>query len=290
MSPQTKSLPVPQFGYHGSKGRLAKHILSLLPVSGDRFVEPFAGRANVYFAVAQRFRYKQFWLNDTYTFRFLMALSHLDPEWDIPERSPELFEALKGESDKYRKKRERIGVSGVSGERYRPWVSPAGAKGWVFESSPPPLLLEGYVSYAGGTFDSKARGTHKKNVSKEGYWEAARLAAEIMRRTKPRITNIDWREVLLELGPEDVVYLDPPYKDANVSAYSDKTLDHSELVAALMKTWSGFKWVLSEYEHEIYRPLNEKFGEPIRIRVRKHMVRAKAKSRPPAVECLWKNF
>jgi site-specific DNA-adenine methylase len=290
MAHKVKLPPVPIFGYHGSKGRLAKHILSLLPSCGGRFVEPFAGRGNVYFAVAQRLGYKQFWLNDTYTFRFLMALSHLDPEWDIPERSRELFDALKDESDKYRKERERIGISGVSGGRYRPGVSPAGAKSWDFESSPPPLLLEGYVSYSGGTFDSKARGTSKKNVSKKGFWEAARLAAEIMRRTKPKITDIHWQDVLLELGPDDVVYFDPPYKNANVSAYSKKAMNYPELVAALLKTWSGFRWVLSEYEDEIYRPLTEKFGEPTRIKVRKHMVRTKDKKRPPAVECLWKNF
>ena len=61
-------------------------------------------------------------------------------------------------------------------------------------------------------------------------------------------------------------------------------------MAALLKAWSGFKWVLSEYEHEIYQPLTEKFGEPIRIQVHKHMVRTKDKKPPPAVECLWKNF
>lgn len=290
MATKARLRPIPQFGYHGSKGRLAKQILAILPPSGGRFVEPFAGRGNVYFAVAQRLNYKQFWLNDMYTFRFLMALANLDMEWDVPERSPELFDALKAEADRYRKKREQIAISGVSGKKYRPAISKDRKKGWILESSPPPLMLEGYVSYSGGTFDSKARGANKKNVSREGFRKAIRLAAEIMRRTEPRITDMDWKHVLIECGPDDVVYLDPPYKDAKVSAYSDKTLDHSELVVALMKTWSGFKWVLSEYEHEIYRPLTEKFGEPIRIGVRKHMVRGKNNSRPPAVECLWKNF
>jgi site-specific DNA-adenine methylase len=290
MPDKIKPRPVPQFGYHGSKGRLAKDILSVLPPLGERFVEPFAGRGNVYFAVAQRLRYQQFWLNDIYTFRFLMALSGLDPEWEIPERSRKLFEALKSESDSYRKKSERIGISGVTGKSYRPWVSPEGTPGWILESSPPPLLLEGYVSYSGGTFDSKIRGTSKKNVSKEGFRKTIRLAAEIMQRTQPKITSMDWRHVLLECRSTDVVYFDPPYKDANVSAYSYKTLDHSELVAALMNTWSGFRWVLSEYEHEIYRPLTAKFGEPIRIKTKKHMVRTRNKQLPPAVECLWKNF
>ena len=48
--------------------------------------------------------------------------------------------------------------------------------------------------------------------------------------------------------------------------------------------------MLSEYEHEIYRPLTERFGEPIRMPVRKHMMSTKDRERPPTLECLWKNF
>jgi len=83
------------------------------------------------------------------------------------------------------------------------------------------------------------------------------------------------------------VYLDPPYKDASVTAYSDKTLDHGEMMQMLLN--AKFKWVLSEYENEIYKPLTEKFGEPIRITVPKAMGISRGQQ-PTAVECLWKNF
>jgi site-specific DNA-adenine methylase len=45
---------VPQFGYPGSKAKLAKQIIELLPPSGDRYFEVFAGRANLFFRVAQQ--------------------------------------------------------------------------------------------------------------------------------------------------------------------------------------------------------------------------------------------
>ena len=93
--------PVPRFTYHGGKGKLARRICSLLPPTGKRFVEPFAGRGNIYFFVAQRLSYQKFWLNDHYTFRFLTALRHsMDDEfkWTVPDRAEvnkEFFEFLR---------------------------------------------------------------------------------------------------------------------------------------------------------------------------------------------------
>ena len=68
---------IPRFAYQGGKGKLAKHIVGLLPPSGKRFIEPFAGRGNVYFRVAQHLDYEEFWINDHYMFRFFQALLHM---------------------------------------------------------------------------------------------------------------------------------------------------------------------------------------------------------------------
>ena len=53
-----------------------------------------------------------------------------------------------------------------------------------------------------------------------------------------------------------------------------------------------FRWVLSEYEDEIYAPLTSKFGEPVRITVRKTMNDSNhhGGKRPWGVECVWRNF
>jgi hypothetical protein len=62
-----------------------------------------------------------------------------------------------------------------------------------------------------------------------------------------------------------------------VEAYSDKTIDFPGLVKTLLH--APYRWILSEYENPVYRPL----GEPIRIPTFKG-------SGAPAVECLWANF
>src|SRR5437879_6502860 len=51
---------------------------------------------------------------------------------------------------------------------------------------------------------------------------------------------------------------DPPYKNAKLSAYKPLD-DYPGLVRTLLR--ADYKWVLSEYWDEVYRPL----GEPIRI-------------------------
>jgi hypothetical protein len=53
-----------------------------------------------------------------------------------------------------------------------------------------------------------------------------------------------------------------------------------------------FRWILSEYENEMYQPLTNKFGEPIRIAVRKTMNNSNhhGGKRPKALECIWRNF
>jgi len=283
---------IPRFAYHGSKGKLAKHIIRLLPPSGKRFIEPFAGRGNVYFRVAQQLDYKEFWLNDHYTFRFFQALQHsMDDsvEWTLPDRSQidkEFFEFLRQEANERIEKENRKGASGYD-RIYRPVTRPDGTKAWAVEQYPPLFVIECFLSYSGGTYKSRMKGTSEGSVSKEGFIKNVRLAYEVMQRTKPRVTYYKYEHVLLECEPSDVVYLDPPYKDASVTAYSDKTLDHGEMMQMLLN--AKFKWVLSEYENEIYKPLTEKFGEPIRITVPKAMGISRGQQ-PTAVECLWKNF
>jgi site-specific DNA-adenine methylase len=283
---------IPRFAYHGSKGKLAKHIIPLLPPSGKRFIEPFAGRGNVYFRVAQELDYEEFWLNDQYTFRFFQALQHSMDDgvgWTLPDRSKidkGFFEFLRQKAgERIQKENPQLGTS--YDRIFRPVTQPGGTKAWVVEQYPPLFVIECFLSYSGGTYKSRMKGTSEGSVSKEGFMNSVRLAYEIMQRTKPSVTYYDYKHVLLECGPGDVAYIDPPYKDASVTAYSDKTLDHGEMMQMLLN--AKFKWVLSEYENEIYKPLTEKFGEPIRIKVPKAMGISRDKQ-PIVVECLWKNF
>ncbi len=293
MTKKSRLPPIPRFAYQGGKGKLAKHIIRLLPSSGKRFIEPFAGRGNVYFHVAQRLDFNEFWLNDHYMCRFLMALMHSmedGMEWIPPERPQvdnEFYKFLKRRAEESIKK-EKSGLGVRYGRIYRPAVLPDGSKGWAVEQYPPLFVIECFLSYSGGTYESGMKGPSEKNISNKGFMKSVRLAHEIMQRTKPRLTNCDYKDVLVECGPDDAVYLDPPYVKRKVSAYSASTLNHADMVEILLR--ARFKWVLSEYEHEIYKPLTAQFGEPLRIKVPKDMGTVRDGKREDAVECLWKNF
>jgi hypothetical protein len=69
-------LIIPQFGYPGGKAKPAKRIVGLLPPSGDRSFEVFAGRANLFCGLGNIF-----WPNDIRTSEFFAAIalpSHID--------------------------------------------------------------------------------------------------------------------------------------------------------------------------------------------------------------------
>lgn len=102
---------------------------------------------------------------------------------------------------------------------------------------------------------------------------------------------MDYKDALAELSSDDFAYIDPPYLGAKVKSYTDKTLDHRELVEILLD--APFRWILSEYDkYPVYRPLTEKFGEPKRIEVQKVMDNSNHTQgkRKKVVECLWKNY
>ncbi len=233
---------------------------------GKRYVECFAGRANVYFAVAQLLGFEQFWLNDLQTFDFLNNLS-LPFTWEVPENSRQSYEHYKAHKAQT-KLMQRI-------------LASHGKDAPVFS---PSIVFEPWLCYSGGTYYNGSRGKAAGRLNSKGFARRVRLATEIMQRTKPRITQLHYRDVLPECGEGDVVYLDPPYIGCDVDVYSDKTIDPAEIVALLKR--AKFKWILSEYEQPIYI---KAFGEPIRIDVQK-LLGPKGAANARATECLWKNF
>jgi len=55
----------PKIPYPGGKTRLARRIISFLPREGRTYLEPFAGRGNLFWAAVELgLRYERWWLND----------------------------------------------------------------------------------------------------------------------------------------------------------------------------------------------------------------------------------
>ena len=252
----SSSTKVPTFAYPGAKAKLAKNIAAMLP-SGKRFVEPFAGRGNVFFYVAAHNMYRSYWLNDIQTapFLFTMRIGHI---LGVPKPGKESlykYRAIARDKTKSPLRRNHA------------------------------LLSEPYLCWNGGVY-GQSGGTG--GGTQAGYYKKLRLASEILRGTDTKITRLDYRDVLTQCGEGDVIYLDPPYMNANVKAYTDKTLEHREMVEILKS--AKFKWILSEYKQPLYI---EAFGEPVlRISVKRGMGKPNggSKGQKEAVECFWTNF
>jgi site-specific DNA-adenine methylase len=174
-------MPIPAFAYPGGKAKIRKKIIPLLPPEGVRYVEPFCGRGNMYFAVVELLDYREFWLNDLMTWPFLEGLrtswKFAIPDWQNPEN--------------YKRMRARLE------DRKRLWTQPA-------------PLLEPYLTFNGGGYKKagiRGMNKHKGGKSQEGMISDVKRAHEIMRDTKPLLTRLDYRKVLEQCGSNDIVYL-----------------------------------------------------------------------------------
>jgi site-specific DNA-adenine methylase len=296
---ETTSTSVPAFAYPGGKAKLAKHIIRQLPAGGERFVEVFAGRANVFFHVAQLLNYRSFWLNDISTYPFLLslcaygAIDALGHGTVPPRNGRATHDAMaKFTTEAFLDNRAHHNPAHKKLLK-QVWNLRPDLHKWATETpASRAVLLESFLVRSGNRYGKAGvRGEIGGGVSRATYERNLRIATEIMMRTEPRITCVDYREVLKECGLGDVLFLDPPYKNygRKTGAYSE-SLNHEEMVQILMD--APFRWVLSEYEHEIYNPLTQKFGEPVRIVVRKTMSDSNHHGgrRPKAVECIWRNF
>jgi hypothetical protein len=249
---------MPAIPYPGGKGRLAKQIVSFLPREGRIYLEPFAGRANLFWeAAGQGLKFKTWWLNDVATAPFLEAIRTHGNTIQIPSRSRAEFE------------RQR--------EAYK-------------TGNPIAELLAPHLSFSGGLYESGCKGgagggDDGGGVSCAGYQRTLRECHTILTRTHPKITDLDWRKLGLEkLTADDVVVIDPPYPVARVKSYSDEGIDYEKVIDVLLK--AKFRWLLCGYPH----PLLHRLGRPIWARDMQLLcVRIKA-GPEDRNECLWANY
>src|ERR1035438_10911498 len=84
---------MPTIAYPGGKARLANQIISFLPQQGRIYVEPFAGRGNLFWAAVERgLKFRRWWLNDIATAPFFEAIKKLGDKIEVPPRSRAEFE------------------------------------------------------------------------------------------------------------------------------------------------------------------------------------------------------
>lgn len=191
----TNGVPQP-FPYQGSKRRLAACILRCIPGNSHRLVEPFAGSAAVSLAAAKFGRARRIFLAD--------ANEPLTRLWkEIVMRPDELcdrYEELWNEQDG----QERIFYDEVR-------------KSFNQNHRPEHLLyllarcVKAAIRYnSNGEFnnspDNRRRGMRPETM------RCNLVACSHLLNNRVQIEHADYREVLRHTGPDDVVYMDPPYQ------------------------------------------------------------------------------
>lgn len=225
------SYRVPGFSYPGGKVKLREWLVRYMPVSGGKYVEPFAGRGNVFWWAVHVLDYKEWWLNDPWTARWFEAIQRVDLQ-DIPKKL-----TLEIARDLYREAMDNRSVNDLA------------------------VAVEEKVMFAGGPGKSIS-GHWKIQPSMAGLVHRIRLARSILKQVRPRITDSDWLECGLDvLGSEDFVYLDPPYLGTTPGLYMNSEMDHGKLLHYLHT--APFLWMLSGYMSPMYMRF---LGRPYAVR------------------------
>jgi DNA adenine methylase len=189
------SFPQP-FQYQGSKRVLAPLILRYLPENMTRLVEPFCGSAAVSIAAAARGRAKEFWLNDfNKSLAELLALMINSPR-ELAKSYADLWRADHEDAlEHYYQVRESFNRS-------------HDARLLLYLLA---RCVKGAVRYNGeGLFnqspDKRRLGTRPETM-KENI-----AAISALLRGRSIVTSQSYEDVLANVRPDDVVYMDPPYQ------------------------------------------------------------------------------
>lgn len=198
--PRGVRVPHP-FPYQGSKRGIADRILAWFPSGAGRLVEPFCGSAALSLAAAGSGAARSFWLND----RNGPLIRLWQEILDSPEGLTAAYEELW-----HRQEPDRKAFFFAIRERFN-------------RTGEPPLFLyllarivKGSVRYsARGRFnqspDNRRAGMRPRTMRRQILGVSRLLAG------RTRLSALDYRDVTAASGPDDLVYLDPPYQGTSTS-------------------------------------------------------------------------
>ena len=208
--------------YPGGKAKILDWLLPIFPQTGRRYVEPFAGRGNVFFAVFQRALFESYHLNDLNTGSFFGALARC-PVNDLPATVEDVM---------------------LSFEHWRDRAALL---------DPVALAIEPFVTFRGKGY---ASGREQERYNKATASRRISAAQSILQQSSVSWSKKDWIWLPWEEYDEhDFIYLDPPYIREDKVGYDD--INHVELCTKLLECKG--RWVLSGYDNEVYR---EYLGAP----------------------------
>lgn len=235
--------PIP---YQGSKRQIAAAILAKLPAESGRLVEPFCGSAAISLAAMQAGLVQSCWLND--------ANEPLIRLWteivDQPESLADRYEALWSDQSG----REREFFNEVRAEFNRSHQPHHFL--YLLVRSVKSVIRYNSRGEFNNTPDNRRRGTRPADMRR------TLAAASQLLRGKCRLTHLDYADVLQRCTPQDVIYLDPPYR--GVSRRRDPRygagIDHEQFCRELaLLNRRGCRYLVS-YDG---RTGEKTFGDPL---------------------------
>lgn len=201
------------FPYPGGKANIVQQLLAEFPMEGRYYVEPFAGRGNVFFEVTRNCFFKEYWINDIQTGSFFEALRDVDLT-QLPAR--------------------------VTVDDFYYWENQ-----WL-QDNPIAYVLEPKITFRGKGYGS---GYQEGRYKRARYLELCQAAQNILRNRNIKIFKQDYVWMKWDqLTEDDLVYLDPPYE--NTGGVGLRQIDHIELLELLRD--AKFKWALSGYASDLY--------------------------------------
>lgn len=250
------------YQYPGAKSRWVKYITAALPNQAPVFLDAFAGKGNVGLNVlaSQTKDYAKVVFNDLRTAPFFEAVRTLGDNLRLPPTSEFRDIILRGRRGE------------LDGDPYYEAIEP-------------------WVTFSGGGWSAGARPLNR-GLNEKYYRASLRNTRDILIKHNVIITSLDYQAACADLGPDDIAYLDPPYRKSKVHGYKKQDLDHDELVRFLLR--AKFKWLLSEYDHDQF--YSNKLGPPFWTRGIYHGQNTfdengKAKHIPTVkMECMWRNY
>ena len=189
------------FPYQGSKRRIARHILALIPSDAERLYEPFCGSAAVSLAAARYGWASSFALNDLNPALIALWREILDRPHDLVDQYGELW---------HEQQHDPRGFFVRVRTRFNQTHEP---RDFLYLLA---RIVKGSIRYgADGRFnqspDNRRLGMHPSRMRRQIEGSAALLS------TRTVLTALDFRDALLNATPNDVIYMDPPYQGTSTA-------------------------------------------------------------------------
>lgn len=199
----------------GGKARLRSWLMQYFPPTGNLYMEPFAGRGNVFYKAYTTLSFKEWHLNDI-DISFFNALLKADLNLLPQQVTKDDFEYWKNQKDDVAK------------------------------------LIEPRVTYAGKGYKagySGTSGTHK-GYAGDLYCKTCQAAKDLLQDVK--VTQLSWENLGIEkLNGNDFVYCDPPYYETKAS-YNN--VNHPDLIRVLNSSgcrWAISNYSNSLYDENL---------------------------------------